>query len=62
MDTRIQFVLKTWHRMIAHSHEIVVALMVEGSRMNLIFLLLTIALVCIAFVVQVAFAQEGIDA
>lgn len=53
---RIVFAMKVWHRVFAHAHEIIGALMIEGSKMNLIFFLLFIAALCVAFALQVAFA------
>lgn len=60
MQHNVQFLLKIWQRAFNHSHEIVVALMVEGSKMNVIALLLTLALVCIAFAFQVAYSAEEV--
>lgn len=58
MDNRIQFLKKVWHHAIIHSHELVVAFLVEGSKMNVIMLLLLAAAICISLAVQVWFAME----
>lgn len=58
MNDKVQFIRKIWHHALVHSHEIVVALMVEGSKGNVIMLLLLIAGLCIALAVQVYFAVE----
>lgn len=43
---------ETLHRAYTHAHEIVVALVMEGSRASIFFMLLLIALILIAFAFQ----------
>lgn len=51
----IHFAHKVWHRMFAHSHEIVIALLVEAGKGPVVFMLLLIAAICLMFAAQVAF-------
>lgn len=54
----MQFMRKVWHHAIAHGHDIVLAFVVEGSKGNVIMILLMIAALFIALAAQTYFVVE----
>lgn len=58
MQKQVEFARHCWRHALTHSHEIVVALLVEVPKANLIMILLMVAGICIAFAVQVYFSVE----
>lgn len=57
----MHFVQKVLHRMFAHSHELVVALIVEAGKGPAVLLLLIVAAVALLMAAQVAFGHVEVE-
>jgi hypothetical protein len=55
----VHALLRIGRQALAHSHEMIVPAVVEGSRMSLATFLLVLGLLFIFFALQVAFAGEA---